>query len=137
MPRYQRPIEVLFEMKLNFFLSLYTIDCVTSSAIDTDKSMFSNQMIKRAAHVKAPFLQCRQHFHCISLNDLQILYPPDTIDGYDLQFRYNLQDLKHYKQTLTHDLVLIYSHAGRIHYKNTIRNKLNRFLLLFSIGLSI
>lgn len=71
--------------------------------------MYSASLIRRATKMNAVFLQCRQHFHVVPIIDLHTKMPPDSMDNYDLQLRHAVRDLKHLKQELTYDIVLIYS----------------------------
>jgi hypothetical protein len=84
-------------------------DCYESATIDTEKSMFSASLVRRATKSKAAFLQCRNSFHAVPIVDLYSRMPPDSIDNYDLQLNHSIRDLKYLKQKLTYDIVIIYS----------------------------
>ena len=71
--------------------------------------MFSASLVRRAFEMKAAFLQCRQHFHPVSLIELNARFPPDTVNSFELQFRYSIRDLKHYKNCLKSDAAIVYS----------------------------
>lgn len=84
-------------------------DCIDINAIDIEKSMFSGSLVRRAFEMKAAFLQCRQHFHAVSLIDLNARFPPDSAASFDLQLRYSIRDLKHFKKCFNSDIAIIYS----------------------------
>lgn len=71
--------------------------------------MYSASLIRKATQMKAVFLQCRNKFHVTLISDLHGLMPPDSVDNYDLQLRHSVRDLKHLKQKLTYDIVILYS----------------------------
>jgi hypothetical protein len=105
-------LEVLINESFNgvrYDFSYPCPDCIDNCVIDVEKSMFSSSLVRRAFEMKAAFLQCRQHFHPVSLIDLNARFPPDTINSFDLQFRYSIRDLKHYKQCLKTDVAIFYS----------------------------
>ncbi len=83
-------------------------DCYENATIDTDKSMFSASLVRRATKSKAVFLQCRNSFHAVPIDDLYSRMPPDSMDNYDLQLNHSIRDLKYLKQKLTYDIVIIY-----------------------------
>lgn len=85
-------------------------DCIDSCSIDIEKSMFGASLVRRASELKAAFLQCRQHFHAISIVDLHARFPPNSVDNYDLQLKHSIRDLKHLKEKLSYDVTIIYSH---------------------------
>lgn len=84
-------------------------DCYEKNSIESDHSMYSASIIRRATRMKAAFLQCRNYFHVNPLVDLLSRMPPDTLDNYDLQLRHSVRDLKHLKNKLTFDVVIVYS----------------------------
>lgn len=84
-------------------------DCFEQASIDTEKSMYSASLIRRATKMNAVFLQCRHYFHVVPIIDLHARMPPDSTDNYDLQLRHAVRDLKHLKQELAHDIVIVYS----------------------------
>ena len=84
-------------------------DCFDQGSIDTEKSMYSASLIRRATQMNAVFLQCRQYFHIVPIIDLHARMPPDSTDNYDLQLKHAVRDLKHLKKELTFDIVIIYS----------------------------
>ena len=105
-------LEVLINESFNgvrYDFSFPCPDCIDNNAIDTEKSMFSSSLVRRAFEMKAAFLQCRQHFHPISLVDLNTRFPTDTANTFDIQFRYSIRDLKHYKSSFKTDIAIIYS----------------------------
>jgi hypothetical protein len=85
-------------------------DCIDSCSIDIEKSLFEASLVRRASELKAAFLQCRKHFHAISIVDLHARFPPNSVDNYDLQLKYSIRDLKHLKEKLSYDVSIIYSY---------------------------
>ena len=71
-------LEVLINESFNgvrYDFSYPCIDCIDNNVIDVEKSMFSASLVRRAFEMKAAFLQCRQHFHPVSLIDLNARFP--------------------------------------------------------------
>jgi hypothetical protein len=83
-------------------------DCYENAMIDTEKSMFSASLVRRATKTRAVFLQCRNQFHAVPIVDLHSRMPPDSTDNYDLQLNHSIRDLKYLKQKLSYDIVVIY-----------------------------
>ena len=94
---------------VNYDFSFPCPDCYENGTIDTEKSMFSASLIRRAKNMRAVFLQCRNYFHPVPIVELHSKMPPDSIDNYDLQLNHSIRDLKNLKQKLSFDVVIIYS----------------------------
>jgi len=115
---------------VNYDFSFPCPDCFDQGNI-TEKSMYAASLIRRATKMNAIFLQCRQNFHIVPVIDLHSKMLADTTaDNYDLQLRHAVRDLKHLKQSLTYDIVLVYSvkdtqDASILHPKQ-IRQDLNK-----------
>ena len=84
-------------------------DCFDLGSVNSDKCMYSASLVRKATQMKAVFLQCRNYFHVVPISDLHGRMPPDSIDNYDLQLRYSVRNLKHLKQKLSYDIVILYS----------------------------
>jgi len=109
-------IEVLITESFNgvdYDYSFPCPDCYNESSIDA-ASMYSAALIRRAFQMKASFLQCRHHFHVIPIAELSSRMPPDSTDASDLQLRNSVRELKHLKQKLTYDIVVVYSMADAL-----------------------
>jgi leucine-rich repeat kinase 2 len=109
-------LEVLITESFNgvdYDFSFPCPECYAHNSISTVgmASMYSAELVRRAANRKTPFLQCRHHFHVTPLSDLHALMPTSDsgMDSYDLQLKNSVRDLKHLKQKLTFDVVIIYS----------------------------
>ena len=105
-------LEVLIAESFNgvsYDFSFPCPDCYNQGSIDPDRSMLSASLLRRATQMKAVFLQCRHQFHVAPIVDLLSYMPPDTSDNYDLQLRHSVRELKHLKQSLTYDIMIVYS----------------------------
>ena len=86
-------------------------ECVDSQS--EEPCLFSSSLLHRATKFKAPFLQCNQYFHAISVQEMLAVMPLSTIDGpsnLDLNLEYSLRDLKQIKKNLKYDITFWYCH---------------------------
>lgn len=72
-------------------------DCYDNRSIDSEMSMFSASLVRRATQARAVFLQCRNQFHVTPMTDLHSRMPPDSVDAYDMQLYGSVRELKHLK----------------------------------------
>lgn len=94
---------------VTFDFSFPCPDCYENICINSSTSMFSAALVRQAMRVKAVFLQCRNMFHVVPIVDLHAKMPPDSVDSYDIQLKHSVRDLKHLKQKLSTDIVILYS----------------------------
>ncbi|KAK7503510.1 hypothetical protein BaRGS_00005049 [Batillaria attramentaria] len=66
--------------------------------------MFAASTVRRAAELKAPFLQCLKYFHTISIVDLQTSMPPEGSADFDLHLVQAVQGLKELQRDLAADI---------------------------------
>ncbi|RNA35085.1 putative serine threonine- kinase pats1, partial [Brachionus plicatilis] len=94
---------------VTFDFSFPCPDCYDNICINSGTSMFSASLVRQAMRLKAFFLQCRNMFHVVPIADLHAKMPPDSTDSYDIQLKHSVRDLKHLKQKLNTDMVILYS----------------------------
>ncbi|XP_076465791.1 uncharacterized protein LOC143297367 [Babylonia areolata] len=66
--------------------------------------MFSASIVRRAAELKAPFLQCLKYFHTISIVELQACMPPEGTVDFDLHLVQAVRGLKELQRDLAADI---------------------------------
>ncbi|XP_033763307.1 uncharacterized protein LOC117344606 [Pecten maximus] len=75
----------------------------------SEPSMFSAVKIHRAAELKAPFLQCDNLFHVLSISELQNGLPPDKNVDLDNHLRRSVQELHDLGEGVKVNMVFVYS----------------------------
>ncbi|XP_060069823.1 uncharacterized protein LOC132549872, partial [Ylistrum balloti] len=75
----------------------------------SEPSMFSATKIHRAAELKAPFLQCDNLFHVLSISELQNALPPDRNVDLDNHLRRSVQELHDLGEGVKVNMVFVYS----------------------------
>lgn len=93
-------------------------DCYDNRSIDSEMSMFSASLVRRATQARAVFLQCRNRFHVTPMTDLHSRMPPDSVDAYDMQLYGSVRELKHLKYI--YYITIINSQFYFNNYYNTV-----------------
>ncbi|XP_021339283.1 uncharacterized protein LOC110440494 isoform X2 [Mizuhopecten yessoensis] len=75
----------------------------------SEPSMFSATKIHRAAELKAPFLQCDNLFHVLSISELQNALPPDRNVDLDNHLRRSVQELQDLGEGVKVNMLFCYS----------------------------
>lgn len=71
-------------------------------------ALFSSSILRRAYELKAPFLQCSERFHAISIQEMLNIMPIEGLSNIDTNIERSLGDLKQMRRALKHDIFVWY-----------------------------
>ena len=81
-------------------------DCVENES--SDPCLFSSMLIRRASELKAPYLQCHNYFHAISIQEILATMPVESVSNLDLNLEHSFRDMNQIKNNLKYDITLLY-----------------------------
>ncbi|XP_035826698.1 uncharacterized protein LOC101848126 [Aplysia californica] len=92
---------------VSYDFSLPCLECMSEFILEP--CMFTASKVKRALDMKAPFLQCDQNFHIVSIPEIQAVMPPASSADFDEHLGRSVRELHDLGGEVMAKVHLIYS----------------------------
>ncbi|KAK3098126.1 hypothetical protein FSP39_016400 [Pinctada imbricata] len=87
----------------------FRIPCIECQNMNlTEPSMFAASRVYRAVELGAPFIQCDNMFHTLSIPELQALMPPDKSTDFDNHLRRSIQELQDINEDININVCFVF-----------------------------